>query len=124
MIGLKRIALFVFVSSFCLACGCRKEEANEIHQREACLKQTLHIMRQAIDQYTIDHSKAPLGLSDLVKSRYFREIPKDPITGSAKTWQVVQEDTLTSVDQSQPGIVDVHSGSDRISSEGTPYSSW
>lgn len=63
-------------------------------------------------------------LEDLVREGYLRQIPIDPMTGSAKTWVVIMEDALTSVDQTEPGIYDVRSGSDRISLEGTPYSEW
>jgi general secretion pathway protein G len=46
------------------------------------------------------------------------------MTNSRDTWQTVQEDTLVSVDQEQPGITDVHSGSSSIGSDGTAYSQW
>jgi general secretion pathway protein G len=36
----------------------------------------------------------------------------------------VQEDVLMSIDQTQPGITDVHSGSNATASDGTAYSSW
>jgi len=36
----------------------------------------------------------------------------------------VQEDVLLSVDQTQPGISDVKSSSNLMSTEGTAYSSW
>jgi general secretion pathway protein G len=34
------------------------------------------------------------------------------------------EDSLTSINQTEPGIFDVRSGSDKTSLEGTPYSEW
>jgi hypothetical protein len=34
------------------------------------------------------------------------------------------EDAVSTVDQTQPGIYDVRSGSDLKSLEGTPYSEW
>ena len=34
------------------------------------------------------------------------------------------EDSLRSVNQTEPGIFDVHSSSDKKSLEGTPYSDW
>jgi general secretion pathway protein G len=95
-----------------------------LRAREAVLKQDLYSMRNAIDQYTLDKAKAPQDLNDVVSAGYLRAIPKDPFTNSSETWQVAQEDTLMSVDQTQPGITDVHSGSNLISSEGTAYSSW
>ncbi|HZD95382.1 MAG TPA: type II secretion system protein [Candidatus Sulfotelmatobacter sp.] len=95
-----------------------------LHANEAVLKQDLRHMRDAIDQYTQDKSKAPQDLNDIVSAGYLHAIPKDPFTHSTETWQVVQEDVLAAVDQTAPGITDVKSGSSLISSEGTAYSSW
>ncbi len=95
-----------------------------LHARESVLRQDLFTLRSTIDQYTLDKQKAPQSLQDLVTAGYLRVIPKDPITNSADTWVTVQEDTYMSVDQSSPGITDVHSGSDAISTDGTPYNTW
>ncbi len=98
-----------------------------IHLRrahEAALKQDLKTLRDAIDQYTQDKNKAPQSLSDVVGAGYLSKIPVDPMTNSSETWQVVQEDIQTALDQTQPGITDVHSGSDVTSTDGTAYSSW
>ena len=94
------------------------------HAHEAALKQDLHTLREAIEQYTQDKNKAPQTLQDLVSAGYLRVIPVDPFTGSADSWQAVQEDLVTALDQTQPGITDVHSGSELTSTEGTAYSSW
>jgi len=91
---------------------------------EAVLKEDLYSLRNAIDQYTQDKAKAPQDLNDVVTAGYLRVLPKDPFTNSNTTWQVVQEDVMQSVDQTQPGISDVHSGSNQTSTEGTAYSSW
>ena len=91
---------------------------------EAVLKEDLYNLRNAIDQYTQDKAKAPQDLNDVVTAGYLRVLPKDPFTNSNTTWQVVQEDVMQSVDQTQPGISDVHSGSNQTSTEGTAYSSW
>ncbi|MFB3815485.1 MAG: type II secretion system protein [Terriglobales bacterium] len=95
-----------------------------LRAREAVLRQDLFTLRQCIAQYTEDKQKAPQSLEDLVRAGYLKQIPTDPFTGSNTTWQVEQEDILTSVDQQEPGISDVHSGSDLISTEGTAYSTW
>ncbi len=94
-----------------------------LRSREAVLKDNLQTMRSLIQQFTLDKQRAPQSLQDLVSSGYLRELPAD-ITGSRETWVEVQEDYLLSVDQQQPGIVDVHSGSELVSSEGTAYSTW
>ena len=95
-----------------------------LRAKEAVLRQDLFAMRSAIDQYTMDKAKAPQSLHDLLQEGYLREIPKDPFTDSKDTWQVAQEDMLLSVDQSQPGITDVHSGSNRMGTDGTAYNTW
>lgn len=94
-----------------------------LHANEAVLKEDLYHMRTAIDQYTQDKGKAPQALDDIVTAGYLHALPKDPFT-HANDWQAVQEDVLTSIDQTQPGISDVKSSSNLISSEGTAYSSW
>ncbi len=94
------------------------------HANEAVLKEDLYTLRNAIDQYTQDKSKAPQDLNDLVSAGYLRAIPKDPFTNSNTSWQTVQEDTMMAIDQTQPGITDVHSGSNLNSTDGTAYSSW
>ncbi len=94
------------------------------HANEAVLKEDLYSMRNAIDQYTQDKSKAPQSLDDLVSAGYLRAIPKDPFTNSNSAWQTVQEDVMQSIDQTEPGISDVHSGSNLTASDGTAYSSW
>jgi general secretion pathway protein G len=95
-----------------------------LHAREAVLHDDLFNLRNTIQQYTLDKQRAPQSLQDLVTANYIKQIPKDPITGSTETWTVEEEDTLLSVDQSQPGIIDVHSGSTQVSSEGTAYNTW
>jgi len=102
--------------------GCRSR-SHELHSKETVLKNDLYAMRDAINQYTEDKKKAPQDLDTLVRTGYLRNIPTDPFTGSNATWQAVQDDVFTLGDVPL-GITDVHSGSSRISSEGTPYSSW
>lgn len=92
--------------------------------KESVLKNNLFTMRTLIDEYTYDKQKAPQSLEDLVREGYLREVPLDPITGRRDTWRVVMEEAMTSVSQTEPGVYDVHSGSDQDSLEGTPYSEW
>jgi general secretion pathway protein G len=92
--------------------------------KETVLKQNLFNLRTVIDEYTFDKKAAPQNLEDLVTEGYLRAVPVDPITGRNDTWRVIMEDSLTMVDQTQPGIFDVRSGSSLISLEGTPYSEW
>src|ERR1700744_1919899 len=53
--------------------------------REAVLKEDLHVMRQAIDSYTMDKEKGPQSLDDLVQSGYLKEVPNDPMTHTNST---------------------------------------
>jgi general secretion pathway protein G len=95
-----------------------------LRAKEGVLKSNLHTLRTLIDQYTADKHKAPQSLEDLVSAGYLRAIPKDPVTNSNTTWQVVMEDASLYPDQTETGIFDVKSGSNAISTEGTPYSEW
>jgi general secretion pathway protein G len=92
--------------------------------KEAVLKEDLRVMRSAIDSYTMDKQKAPQSLDDLVQEGYLKAIPKDPMTESRETWQTDVSDALHSLDQTDPGIDDVHSGSQEQGSDGQPYSTW
>jgi general secretion pathway protein G len=95
-----------------------------LRSKESVLRNNLFTLRTVIDEYTYDKQKAPQSLEELVQAGYLRQVPEDPITNSNQTWKVVMEDALTSVNQTEPGIFDVRSGSDKISLEGTPYSEW
>ncbi len=92
--------------------------------RESSLKEDLHVMRKAIDDFYADTGRYPESLVQLVEKRYLRKVPVDPMTGNNTSWRVIMEDAMTSVNQSEPGIFDVRSGSDAVSLEGTPYSEW
>ena len=93
-----------------------------IRAREAVLKENLFQMRDAIDLYYADNGKYPEALDDLIshddKSRsYLRSIPTDPFTGGAD-WITV------SLEGEESGIFDVHSASELVSQNGTPYNTW
>jgi len=92
--------------------------------KESVLKNNLFTLRSVIDEYTYDKQKAPQSLQDLVTEGYLRQIPIDPMTNSADTWKPIMEDAQSSVSQTEPGLFDVRSGSDKTSLEGTPYSDW
>ena len=92
--------------------------------KEAVLHNNLFTLRSVIDNYTYDKQKAPQSLQDVVAAGYLKAIPKDPFTDSTDTWQVSMDESLMDPTQTQPGIVDVHSGSNGVASDGTAYSSW
>ena len=94
--------------------------------RESVLKETLFQVRKLIDQYFTDKGKYPASLQTLVDENYLRKIPVDPITGRPDTWVEVREQpALDEVEAGREfGIVDVHSGSEEKSLDGTPYNTW
>jgi general secretion pathway protein G len=92
--------------------------------REAVLKEDLHVLRAAIDSYTMDKQKAPQSLDDLVQEGYLKEVPVDPMTRAKDSWVTDTSDSMHSLDQTEPGIDDIHSGSQELGSDGQPYSSW
>jgi len=95
-----------------------------LRTRETVLRSNLMTLRTTIDEYTYDKQKAPQALQDLVQEGYLKEVPKDPMTDSNSAWRIIMEDASQSVNQTEPGIFDVHSGSDKMGLDGTPYSEW
>jgi general secretion pathway protein G len=124
--GFTLIELMVVISIILIliAIAVPMYQQSVIRAKEAVLRQDLKTMRDQIDNYTMDKEKAPQSLQDLVDAGYLRKIPKDPFTNSTDTWQAESTDTLQSLDQTEPGISDVHSGSSETGSDGTPYSTW
>jgi general secretion pathway protein G len=99
--------------------------------QEAVLKTDLRTMRDCIDQYYGDKGHFPPSLEALVEEGYLRALPIDPMTKSAETWVAVfeegGEDGGAETEQpegGEPGIMDVKSGSEKLSLDGTPYSEW
>jgi general secretion pathway protein G len=92
--------------------------------KEAVLREDLQVMRTAIGSYTVDKQKAPQALDDLVTAGYLKAVPKDPITGRTDTWITAQSDMMSTVDQTDSGIDDVHSGAQLTATDGTSYNTW
>ena len=86
------------------------------------MKQNLFTLRAVLDQYYADHGAYPESLATVVEAGYLREIPTDPFTKSADTWELVFEDTVGEGEVA--GIFNIHSGSDLVSLSGTPYKEW
>lgn len=89
--------------------------------KETSLKQSLSVMRTAIDHYKGDQGKYPESLQELVTAKYLRSIPPDPITGAADQWQV---ETGSGEAGQSGGVKDVHSSAPGNGKDGTPYASW
>jgi len=95
-----------------------------LRAKESVLRNNLFTLRTVIDEFTYDKQKAPQSLQDLVSEGYLREVPHDPVTSSSTAWRVIMEDSMQSVNQTEPGIFDVRSGSDKIALDGSRYSDW
>lgn len=103
-----------------------------IKAREAVLREDLYNFRSVIDQFHADQGKYPDAITELKEKNYMRDIPKDPFTGTSDSWVEVAPPPESSGantgggdSNSSPGnVYDVHSGSDRIGSDGTPYNDW
>ena len=95
-----------------------------IRAKESVLKQNLTTIRTVIDNYSYDKMKAPQTLQDLVSDGYLKEVPMDPMTGSNSSWKIIMEDASQALNQSEPGIFDVRSGSDKTGLDGTAYTDW
>jgi general secretion pathway protein G len=86
---------------------------------EATLRQSLAVMREAIDKHYADTGRYPDTLDELVAKRYLRSVPVDPLTGARDSW------VLAPPPPPEPGRVwDVKSGSPALAQDGTPVATW
>jgi len=124
--GFTMIELLVVVSLVIILAGVGMASYRNgvIRAQEAVLKENLFRLRDVIDQYHADKQKHPQALEDLVTEGYLRAIPKDPFTGSAETWQIVEAEPDPANPSAELGIYDVKSGSDKTALDGSKYSEW
>lgn len=122
-LGFSLIELLIVMSIIVILVGIAVPlyQKSILRTKESVLANNLFTLRAVIDEYTYDKQKAPQTLNDLVAEGYLREVPMDPITGSNTTWKIIMEDATQSVNQTEPGIFDVRSGSDKTGLDGTPY---
>jgi general secretion pathway protein G len=92
--------------------------------KEAVLHEDLYRLRDALDQYNADKGHWPSDLASLVSDGYMRSVPKDPITNSIDTWQIVMSDIDATNPTATPGVYDVKSGAPGTGLDGTNYSDW
>ena len=124
--GFTLIELMIVITIILILIGmaAQRYEKSVQHAREATMKQDLWVMRQAIDNFTLDKQAAPQSLEDLVQAGYLRKVPTDPMTGAAD-WVAQYDSVVLSPDQTSTGMVDVHSNSPRVSPfENSPYNEW
>ncbi len=90
-----------------------------IKARETVLMENLFTLRDVIDQFYVDKSRYPDSLEELTDLGYIRTLPKDPFTRSSESWQLIPPS-----EGYEGGVYDVHSGSDLVALNGTPYNEW
>jgi general secretion pathway protein G len=88
--------------------------------REASLRESLAVMRDAVDKYRADTGRYPETIEELVAKRYLRKVPPDPITESADTWVIVPPPD----EPGQRKVWDIRSGAEGQGQNGTDYSTW
>lgn len=88
--------------------------------REATLRQTLAVVRDAIDKFHGDTGAYPDNIEDLVARRYLRAVPVDPITDSTQTWVLLPPPPANG----KGNLWDLRSGAEGNGSNGTPYAEW
>jgi general secretion pathway protein G len=88
--------------------------------KETVLKQSLTVMREAIDRHYGDTGRYPESLDDLVTKRYLRKLPVDPVTDSATTWVIVEPPP----NSGRAGVYDVKSGAEGAAQDGTAFAEW
>jgi general secretion pathway protein G len=124
--GFTLIELMIVITIIFILIGIAagRYDRSVVRAREATLKQDLQVMRQAIDNYTLDKQSAPQSIEALQEAGYLRVVPTDPMT-QAKDWQPQFDEVVLSPEQTGTGMVDVHSNSDKTSPfDGTPYKEW
>ncbi len=83
--------------------------------REAALRETLSVVRDAIDKFHADTGRYPAELDELVNRRYLRKRPVDPVSDSSENWTIVAPPGEVS------GVSDIRSGA---GGEEKPYADW
>lgn len=93
-----------------------------IHQeskaREVALRENLAGLRAALDYYYGDKGRYPYQLDALVRERYLRSIPVDPLTHQ-RDWQLLMLEQ-----EGGKVIYDVKSNAKGMALDGSAYSSW
>jgi len=90
--------------------------------RESTLKEDLYTLRRAIDDYYADTGAYPAELEELVKKRYLRRIPPDPLTEKRDTWVLVRSEDDKAGKAN--GILDIRSGSQERANDGSYFKDW
>lgn len=89
------------------------------NSRETALRQSLAVMREALDQHYGDTGRYPDSLQALVAQRYLRQMPQDPILERSDRWV-----TLPPPAGSEGLVGDVKSGAPGTARDGSAYADW
>ena len=89
--------------------------------REASLKTSLNVMRDAIDKFAGDRGRYPATLDEMVQLGYIRALPEDPLTGRRDSWVLLPPQADSAM---AGGVADVRSGASGKGLDGTPYAAW
>ena len=107
--------------------------------REATLRSSLKVMREAIDKFQGDQGRYPASLDELVERSYLKSVPVDPITDKRDTWVVLSEADVVTAHPAvtgpsgaagrgkapaATGVADVHSGAAGKGDDGTAFQDW
>lgn len=87
--------------------------------KETTLRQSLAVMREALDHYYGDTGHYPDSLEQLVEQRYLRAAPLDPITERRDLWQVLPPPEGTA-----GSVGDIKSGATGRARDGSLYAEW
>ncbi|MGH9859725.1 MAG: type IV pilin protein, partial [Candidatus Acidiferrales bacterium] len=90
--------IVITIMGILMAIAAGNYQRSVLRSKEAALKQDLFVMRNAIEQFTLDKEAAPQSLDELVSAGYLRAIPKDPIT-NAVDWRPIYDDVLLTPEQ-------------------------
>lgn len=86
--------------------------------KEAVLRENLHLVRETIDKFYADKGRYPENLDELVREKYLRSLPYDPITGSSSSWLLIAPDSAALAG----GVYDLRSGATGATRDGQPFS--
>ncbi len=87
--------------------------------KEAVLRENLRAVRDTLDKFRGDTGRYPDSLDELVERHYLRALPRDPLTLSSTTWELIPP-----ADGSKGAVYDVRSGAPGADRNGNVYREW